>query len=786
MRLVDHDIRFLGTGGSKSNEQGTSCVQISDNLVIDAGNILNGLGEEAKYIEHIFLTHSHLDHVSDIAFLIDNYFTKREKSLKIYGLKETIEALKNHIFNWDIWPDFSEIPLLSSGEKSVEFVVLEYKSEYKFNNVTLKPIALNHTVPTCGYIIKKENFSCLYACDTYKCDAIWDEVNSDLEIDSIVIDVSFPSDMENLAQQSKHLTPRLLKEELKKLNRDDISIYVTHLKPIYQEVIEQELRVLDVLLGDGRVVKDGEYLKNITYNKDHNKGVLEISTALSKEKDLNKILSLILVSAMDYTKSEGGTIYLKEGDKISFKAVKNDKLNIFEINNKNFPKIDLYPNGKENKENVSAVCALTKETINIPDIYLYHIGEFNFDGAKKFDKENGYKTESMLVVPMLSNDDKVVGVMQLINKKSLDNVTPFTSKDIEMTTTYANLCASAINKNKLIDDLEKLVLSFLESISYALSVKSPYGYEHISRVKELMGYIAKEIDSDETIYKDISYTKEEFQELELAAWMHDIGKIATPEHILDKATRLENLQDQVYMIEMRFNYVKYYLKTQILEAKCAYLNGEYQMHIEEIENRYEQKIKELESDLLFIKQSNQPSTYMHESDIQRVNEISQKSFYIDNQMVNLLTPDEVKYLSIVKGTLTDDERDKINEHAKITHDMLNMITFPKKYSNVTKIASGHHEKLNGKGYPLGLSGDEISFETRILAIVDILEALTASDRPYKRAKTEKETFEILDAMVDNGELDKYLVTFIKESKIFDRYIKKESKSYFVKQEEVIA
>jgi HD-GYP domain-containing protein (c-di-GMP phosphodiesterase class II)/ribonuclease BN (tRNA processing enzyme) len=771
--MLKNDIRFLGTSGSKKRGFGSSSVQVADNIVIDAGNIIYGLGNEAKNIEHIFLTHSHLDHVSDIPFLIDTYLVDRETPLKIYGLKETLEVLNENIFNWSIWPDFQEITLEKSEENSIEFIELELEHEYHFEGVTLKPFAVDHTVPTCAYIIKKEEFSAIYATDTYLCDRIWEEANEDLWIDSIIVDVSFPSSMKELAKTSKHLTPILLKEELEKLERDDVNIYITHIKPNYQKEVERELEILKLLKNSGRVIKDGEYLKGSKLLKERRIREMEISTALSKEKDLNKILGLILEETMDITGAEGGTIYIKDGDKLCFKAVKNDKLNICEVD-VNYPKIELYPNGKENNENVSAVCAINKKTINIPDVYLYHIGKFNFEGTKKFDKANNYRSVSMLVVPMLNQDEEVVGVMQLINKNSSNTIVEFTDQDIEQTTTYANLCASAIAKNQLIEDLEKLVISFLESISYALSVKSPYGYEHISRVKELMGYIAHEVDNDKTVYKDINYTDEEFQQLELAAWMHDIGKIATPEHILDKATRLETLHDRIDTIQMRFNYVKKFLKSQMLETKCKFLNGEYQIHMDQIELKYEQMIEELEADFDFVYEANQPFKYMSNDDILRIKNIGEKSFKIDGKIVNLLTKEEIDYLSIKQGTLTKQEREKINEHAKVTQDMLKMITFPKKYNRVAEIASGHHEKINGKGYPLGLKDSEISFETRMLAIVDILEALTAKDRPYKRAKTEEETFEILDIMVQKGELDANLVKFIKDARIFKKYIQKES------------
>lgn len=754
--MLKNDIKFLGTSGSKKDGHGSSCVQVADNIVIDAGNIIQGLKDEAKFIEHIFLTHSHLDHISDIAFLVDTYLAERETPIKVYGLKETLRALNKHIFNWSVWPDFKEISLVKSGHKSIEFVEVTLGAEYKFENVTLKPIALNHTVPTCGYIVKKEDFSVIYATDTYVSDEIWKEANSNLDIDAIIIDVSFPSDFDELAKASKHLTPRLLKKELAKLTRS-VDIFVTHIKPSYLEQVELELDILGVLRGKGRVIKDGEYLKNISCTVKQEFRVMEISNALIKEKDLGKILGLILKETMDFTNAEGGTIYLKEGDKLSFKAVKNNLLNIHEVNH-NYPKISIYPNGKANSENVSAVCALSKKTINIPDVYLYHIGDFNFEGTKKFDKHNNYRTKSMLVVPMINQDDEIIGVMQLINKKVGKELEEFNQKDIDMSTIYANLSASAIAKNQLIEDLEKLVMSFLESISYALSVKSPYGYGHISRVKELMKNVAYEISEDKTVFKDINYTKEQFQELELAAWMHDVGKISTPDYILDKATRLESVYDRIDTIEMRFSYVKYALK--------------YQIEIGASSKSYEKIANELDADFEFVKTTNKPSSFLKYEDIQKIKELGKKSFTIDGKTVNLLTADEVKNLTIIRGTLTEEERQKINEHAQITYDMLKMITFPKKYARVSEIASGHHEKLNGTGYPMGLSGDTISFETRILAIVDILEALTAGDRPYKRAKTKEETFKILNFMVKEGELDAKIVSFIEKADIFEKYIDK--------------
>ena len=767
--MLKNDIKFLGVGGSRKNRIGTTCVQVADDIVIDAGNIINGLGEDAYKIEHIFLTHSHLDHIVDIAFLVDNHYLSMQKPLKIYALKETIAALKKHFFNDTIWPDFEAISLPNSSSGSVEFIELELYTEYDFKSVTLKPIPVSHTVETCAYVIKKKNFSTLFATDTYVTRSMWETLDLDESITSLIVDVSFPSRFEKLAYDSKHLTPKLLKEELEKSQRD-ITVYVTHIKPTFHKEIVQELTAYGLLEGKNRVLKDGEYLQSVDKNADVDLSVMQISTALSQEKDLSKILEMILKEAISYTNSEGGTIYLKEGDNLQFKSLINKKLNIF-VTNPNFPVVPLYRNGKKNSENVSAMTALTKESVNVPNIYQYNIDGFSFEGVKKFDKENNYKTTSMLVIPMVNQDDEVVGVVQLINKKSQNNYIAYEREDIEMTMTYANWAATAISKNRLVEDLEALLLSFLESISVAMSVKSPYGYGHISRVAELMKLFSKKIDEDEGIFKDKHYSKEMLKELEVAAWMHDIGKIATPDYILDKATKLETLYDRIGDIKTRFSYVIAALKSQMLEKKIQLLQSRKKREIKALEESHEIVVAALLDDLAFIEEVNKPEGTLSRHALERIKTIADKTFEIEGENVALLSEDEVANLSILKGTLSEKERQKINEHAKISNDMLDMLTFPKTFSRVNEIASAHHEKLNGTGYPRGLKARDISFEARLMAVVDIFEALTAKDRPYKKSNSIEATFEILEQMVQDEELDGDIVRFIKESKAYEAYAK---------------
>lgn len=267
--MLKESIVILGANGGRGINANTTCIKVNDNIVIDAGNIISSLGEDSLYIDHIFLTHSHLDHIIDIPFMIDLHFEKKEKTLTIYGLKKTLEQINKHIFNWNIWPDFSEIDLLMNKTKAVKFEEItpnnsysfEANHVYVFEDVKIKPILTNHTVESCGYVITKNSNSILFTSDTYTCDNIWREINTNKSISSIIIDVSFPSRFTKLANDSKHLTPALLEEELKKLERDDVTVHINHLKPAYKEETIKDILQRNLLRNGGRILKDGDVVE---------------------------------------------------------------------------------------------------------------------------------------------------------------------------------------------------------------------------------------------------------------------------------------------------------------------------------------------------------------------------------------------------------------------------------------------------------------------------------------------------------------------------------------------
>ena len=248
-------IKILGAYGGKATNMQLTSLQLSKEIVLDAGNILEGLGNGIKNINHVFITHSHLDHINDIGFLIDATFEDRKVPLKIYGQKKTIQDIQNYIFNWDIWPDFTKINLIGTQIPSVELIEISIGEVLEIDDCKIKAIENNHTPSSNGYVIEKCDKAILFSSDTYCCESIWEEVNNNTKISAVIMDVSFPSRMAQLAKDSKHLTPALLKEELKLLKRDDVTVYVNHMKPPYKIELLKEIIKSDVLLNDGFILE---------------------------------------------------------------------------------------------------------------------------------------------------------------------------------------------------------------------------------------------------------------------------------------------------------------------------------------------------------------------------------------------------------------------------------------------------------------------------------------------------------------------------------------------------
>ena len=499
------------------------------------------------------------------------------------------------------------------------------------------------------------------------------------------------------------------------------------------------------------------------YTKKHIEQLYEIGYALSAEKDFNRLIERILTGAKELSSADAGTIYLlnKQTQSLEFTIVQTDSLHFRIGGTKDeqiqWPSLPLYyDDGTPNDLNVSVVCALEDKLINIEDVYKAE--KFKFDGAKAFDQATGYRTKSMLVVPMKNHENDVIGVVQLINKTTKDDdIIKFSEDDEKLILSIASQAAVIITNKILINDMEKLLSAFIKSIATAIGEKSKYTVGHINRVAELSRLMAEAVNDDKDgIYKDKNYTEDELKEIDIAAWMHDIGKITTPEYVVDKARKLETIHDRIEGVKYKFELLKNQLELDYLKNRIT-------------KDDFESKIKELDKDFAFIEKTNVGSEFLVDEAVERINTIAQNKLLIDGKEENLLSENEVENLSIRKGTLTDDERFIINNHALVSIKMLDSLPFPKKLKRVPEIAGGHHEKIVGGGYPYGLKGDEISFEARILAIADIFEALTAHDRPYKSANSLNQSMRILKFMVEDGSLDPDIVKFFVDKELHLRY-----------------
>ena len=775
---------MLGSYGGIDIDKKTTCLQVSQHVVIDAGNIIQGLGKKGLAINHIFLSHSHLDHIVDIPFLIDNFYSQRQESLKIYGLPQTLKAVKENLFSGDIWPDFSQIPLLGQSTPAMEFIPIEFEKNYEIDGVVLTPFAANHTVPCCGFVIEKEGKGIIYSGDTFVTERLWEIVNTQPSLHTMIIDVSFPDFLENVAIASKHLTPKYLKSELLKLHRKDLKIYVNHLKPSFYETISMELEEL----GDMRIHIADDMTRIDYATGKHSKISSIISSELSKKVDhlagvgiklssqpnIKILLNNILTEAKNLTNANSGTLYLVKDDALHITAVHNDTLGVHLGEDfVDWEPIPLYlPNGEKNFNTAAAICMVSDTHFSIPNIY--ECTRFQFEEIKSFDEQNGYKSQSLLLIPLKNHKNKVIGVLQLINKQSLfdDDIIPFNEDDEHITRSLASQAAVALTNTQLVDDLEKLLESFLDSIIVAMGERSAYTKGHIHRMVELSVMIAQEINTDSTYFENTYFDQDEIRQIHFAALMHDIGKLTIPEYIIDKSLKLEALIDRVELVQARCDLIKSRYANHLLEAKIASLQSGNQEIFNTISTQTAFNIKELDENMELIKQCNNGSDKLSPDLFDKLKNIYEKQHIFGNEVLNLLTDDEYKHLSIKRGTLTEEEREKVKDHAQASIAILDQLPFPEKYNRIPLIAGAHHEKINGKGYPQGLKGDEISFEARILAIADIFEALTACDRPYKRGNSLETALTILHTMAKEGDLDKTLVKFFYESGIYLHYAKK--------------
>ena len=512
-------------------------------------------------------------------------------------------------------------------------------------------------------------------------------------------------------------------------------------------------------------------LNRIKFLEDRLHRLSEIGMALSTEKDTNVLFEMILDEAKNITNADGRTLYSKnkEGN-LNFEILRTDSTNII-MGGTSGVEIPYYPvklwieKDCPNQKNVSAYVALTGETVNIEDAYFEE--GFDFEGTKQFDKKNGYRSKSFLAVPLKNHENEIIGVMQLINAQNdKGEVIPFSSEMQEQIESLASQGAVALTNKRLVEELKTLFEAFIKLIATAIDKKSEYTGGHCERVPKITMMLADAVAKTKTgRYKDFSMTEDERYELYIAAWLHDCGKVATPPHVVDKGTKLETIFDRIELIKTRMEILKRDVEIQFLKRKLSKVKDL------KYDEEYLKDIDQLNSDMEFLEQCNIGGEYMDPKLQSRVISISKRKLKLYGKEQEFLSNDEVQNLNITKGTLLPEEREIINDHIAITIEMLEQLPYPKNLKNVPEFAGGHHEKLDGTGYPKGLKSNQMSTQAKIMAIADIYEALTAADRPYKDGKNLSTAMRIMGFMKNDYHIDKDLFEIFVKSGVYKEYAK---------------
>ncbi len=503
--------------------------------------------------------------------------------------------------------------------------------------------------------------------------------------------------------------------------------------------------------------------------------LVAVGIALSAERRLDHLLDLIVQEAMALTHADGGALYTADPGRrnLDFAIIQNRTLNLRMGGTGEgitWPPVPLYDSdGEANHRNVSAYCALVQETVNIADVY--EAEGFDFDGTRAFDRKNGYRSRSMLVLPMVNHEDEVIGVLQLVNAMDPDTgeVVPFSDSEIPTVGSLASQAAVALVNVQLLDELQNLLESFIRSIAQAIDEKSPFTGGHIKRVADLAIALAREVSAATTgPFAEHRFSEDQMDELRVAAWMHDVGKVSTPEYVVDKSTKLETLFDRMELLRHRFEILKRDVEIRHLREQLQRgVGSRAESHIRDA--AYREEMRRIEAARAFIEKINMGGETLETEKIEHLRTLAEERFLMNETENPLLSPEELENLSVRRGTLTARERAIINQHVELTIRMLESLPFPKKYRNVPLIAGAHHEKLDGSGYPRGVTAEKIPLQARVLAVADVFEALTAADRPYRKGRPLSEAVRILEAMVAEEHLDGALCDLLIKTGLAARY-----------------
>jgi HD-GYP domain-containing protein (c-di-GMP phosphodiesterase class II) len=495
-----------------------------------------------------------------------------------------------------------------------------------------------------------------------------------------------------------------------------------------------------------------------------------IGIALSAEHNRARLIEMILLEAKNLCRADGGTLYLRtDEDQLRFAMVHNDSLNIA-LGGHQGDRIAFDPlpmrdpeTGAENHSSVATHSALKGTTVKVDDAYTEK--DFDFSGARAFDAANDYRSTSFLAIPLKSSQGRVIAVLQLINARTPGGeVIPFDPSQVSMVEAMASQAGLALDNQMLLDGQKDLLEAFIKLIATAIDAKSPYTGGHCERVPYLAEMLARAACEVQVgPYADFDLDEDEWYELRIASWLHDCGKVVTPVHVMDKATKLETITDRMDSVRQRFEVL-------LRDAQIA--------HLERVVSGADQEASAFQRDreqatlreeLDFLERCNIGGEFLDDSDKLRIQKISQREFQAGEETRRLLSDEEVENLSISRGTLTEAERIVINGHMVQTIKMLEALPFPANLERVPEYAGGHHERMDGTGYPKGIFAGDMSTPARIMAIADVFEALTAQDRPYKPGKTLSESMGIMAKMKEFNHLDPELFDLFVSSGVYRDY-----------------
>jgi HD-GYP domain-containing protein (c-di-GMP phosphodiesterase class II) len=524
-----------------------------------------------------------------------------------------------------------------------------------------------------------------------------------------------------------------------------------------------------------------EVLEETTENV---KYVMSISRELNGERDIPKLLSLILYKAREICKADAGSIYTidyaqgsnrLEDAQLRFRFTQNSSIK------SDFAEFRMPIDNKS----IVGNAALHKAPINIPDLYdLSDDATKNPFGVKHnrtFDQRNGYESHSMLTLPMFDISHRIIGVIQLINRKRnwqadlsnpqdfKDQVLPFHERDLEYAEIVAQQAGIALENAEMHNEIQRLFDGFVNAAVTAIEQRDPTTSGHSHRVAKLTTGLAKFVDkSQDQPFKDITFSEDQMREIEYASLLHDFGKLGVRENVLVKAKKLYPWQNE--SLSQRFELIRACLEIECLRTKINYINNPVafpmDFTIEKIEELTNKKINDLNEIFGFILKANEP-TVLEQGGFEKLNEIAKLSFStLDGQSRNYLSPEELRALSVSRGSLTSEEFAEIQSHVEHTYEFLRKIPWGHRLYNVPEIAAKHHEKLDGSGYPHQALSGQIPIQSRMMTIADIYDALTASDRPYKKAVSADKALDIIKMDVKGGKIDEKLFELFIESGIY--------------------